>query len=215
MKLLVIICGHEFNIVNSENVKILNNFMVNFSEGNVEYCGISNNDDFHNYENIISFKYKVINPKRQFSKICDFITKYKSELNYDWFIKTRPDLKIIDMFDFNTFSDKAINARARMYVGPKKIKYGMSVNGEGRFKNIGDCAYDEREKEVRLDDCFFMFHNNVVQLGAFEPYPTIEIKGADEYYQTRTWIERGIPLNVIGFHIEITTYGVFSGHLNM
>ena len=49
----------------------------------VEYCGISYQDEFHNYESIISFKYKIINTKRQLSKICDFITDYKAELYYD------------------------------------------------------------------------------------------------------------------------------------
>jgi hypothetical protein len=32
---------------------------------------------------VISFKYKMVNPALQFTKICDFITKYKDELAYD------------------------------------------------------------------------------------------------------------------------------------
>jgi len=200
IKILVIICSHEFSIKNRDNIKVLNNFMVNLPNIKVDYCGISNINDFHNYENIIPFKYKVVNKNKQFSKICDFITDNKKELNYDWFIKIRPDVKLIEMFDFNLLSNKAINARARLYRGPKKIKYGMSVNGEGIWKNIGDCFYNNYEKEVILDDILYIFHNNVVKMGAFDKIPKTELE--NEWFHTKIWKNRKIDLNVI--HIYIT-----------
>ena len=229
MKILIILCSHEFNINNCDNVTRLNNFLVSLPGAIVEYCGISNTNDFHNYESIISFKYKVVNTKKQFNKICDFITDQKSELDYDWYIKFRPDIKIIELNDFNLLSDKAINARARVYNGPKKIKYGMSVNGEGVWKNIGDCFHDDCEKEVVLDDMMFIFHNNVIQVGAFDKIPyklvgdnewyqTNEWRihaGENEWYQTNIWKIRNIPLNVIGINLKITKHDCFSGDINM
>ena len=92
MKLLIIISSHELHINWSDNIKILNDYakLLNIE---VDYCGISNQDNFHNYEDIIKFKYKIINTKQQFSKLCDFITDYKSEMDYDWYMKIRPDMK--------------------------------------------------------------------------------------------------------------------------
>jgi hypothetical protein len=148
MKILVIICSQEMNINNSENIEILNNYLINIENSTIDYCGISSNNDFNNYENIISFKYKIINTKRQLSKICDFITENKNNLDYDWYIKIRPDLKLLENINFSMLSDTAINARARFYRGPKQIEYGMSINGEGGFKDVGDCYFDTIEKEI-------------------------------------------------------------------
>ena len=142
--LLIIICSHELNNIWIDNIKILDNYMK-LQNINVDYCGISNQDDFDNYKDIINFKYKIINNNQQFSKICDFITDYKSELNYDWYMKIRPDIKLLENINFNVLSENAINARARVYYGPKQIKYGMSVNGEGCWNNSGDCYYDDYE----------------------------------------------------------------------
>ena len=98
------------NSINSSNINILNNYLKKYEDSVVDYCGISNSDDFYNYENIISFKYKIINPKQQFSKICDFITQYKAELDYDWFIKIRPDIKLLEPINFEVLSDTAISS---------------------------------------------------------------------------------------------------------
>jgi hypothetical protein len=94
---------------------------MNLLDMQVEYCGISNQNDFHTYEAIIPFKYTLINTKQQFSKLCDFITDYKSELDYDWYMKIRPDINLLEQIPFNTLLDRAINARARVYFGPKKL----------------------------------------------------------------------------------------------
>jgi len=212
MKLLVVICAHEFNVKNCENIKILNDFMQGLINTKVDYCGISNIDDFHNYESIIQFKYKLVNTKRQFGKLCDFITDNKSELDYDWYIKFRPDVKLLTMFDFDTLSDKAINARARVYRGPKKIKYGMSINGQGCWINIGDYFYDETEKNVILDDMMFIFHHNIIKLGAFDKITHESFEYA-EWKLTSLYIQRNIELNVIGIHLENTKYRAISGDI--
>ena len=209
---LIIICSNDFDINSCDNIKILNDYMKN-SDIEVDYCGISSKNDFHNYENIIQFKYKIINPKPQLSKICDFISDYKSNLNYDWYIKTRPDIKLLENINFDILSNNAINARARVYNGPAKIKYGMSVNGEGGYKNIGDCHYAPREHGIILDDMFYIFHKNVIQKNAFNK---IIFNGREiEWVHTQLFNNRNIPLNVIGIYLYLTKWNAFSGNINI
>jgi len=217
MKLLIMICSHKLDIEWCNNIKILHDYMKLLNI-DVEYCAISNQDDFHTYETIIPFKYRIINTKQQFSKICDFITDHKAELDYDWYMKIRPDIKLLEQIPFDVLSDNAINARARVYFGPKKIKYGMSINGEGYWKNIGDCAYSKIEHYVLLDDALFIFHKKVLHMGAFEKiepfsgwWGTREV----EWTQEKVFKDRNISLNVIGIHLELTNHHTFSGHVNM
>jgi len=201
-----------FDLKWCNNIQLLNDYMK-LQDMEVDYCGISNQDDFHNYENIISFKYKIVNPKLQFSKICDFITDYKPFLDYDWYMKFRPDIKLLENINFNILSINAINARARVYYGPRKIKYGMSVNGEGCWANIGDCFYDVSEHDIILDDMLFIFHKNILQTNTFN-----KIKQAgyieNEWFQTAIFNNHNIHLNVIGYNLMNTKYGGFSGNTN-
>jgi hypothetical protein len=179
----------------------------------VDYSGISNQDDFHNYESIISFKYKTINTKYQFSKICDFITKNKSELDYDYYMKIRPDLKLLENINFDLLSENAINARARVYFGPKKIKYGMS-------KNLPECFYDENEHYIIVDDQIYIFHKKVLQNGAFDIIEFGSIRGwwgdiENECVHSKVFESRNIPINIIGINLEFTRDNSFSADLNM
>jgi hypothetical protein len=208
MKLLVILCSHEMDTKWKNNIEILKKYMDQL-EIEVDYCGISNQDDFDNYE--INYKFKIINTKRQISKICDFISMYNPE--YDWYMKIRPDMKMLENIKFNELSENAINARARVYFGPKKIKNGMSVNGEGPWKNIGDCYYCEEEKDIIIDDMFFMFHNNVVKMKAFDTI--IPESCSSEWTQTIIFKSRNIPLNIIGISLQNTKYNGFSGDINI
>ena len=186
-----------------DNIIILRDYMIDLD---VHYCGISSQDDFHHYESILSFKYKIINPKRQLSKVCDFISSM--ELDYDWYMKIRPDIKLLEMIPFPILSKEAINARARVYFGPRYIPYGMSINGEGIWKDLCDSHYDEIEHDIVLDDMLFLFHNNVKK--AFEPIHPDNDEG--EWQQTLLFNERNIPLHVIGIHLENTKYNTFSGN---
>ena len=212
MKLLIILSSGNFDEKYCDNIKCLNDYMKN-NGIEYDYCGISSKNDFDIYETIIQFKYKIINTKKQLSKICDFITEYKSELDYDWYMKIRPDIKLFDNIDFRMLPDNAINARARVYNGPRKIEYGMSVNGEGMWKNIGECHYADYENNIILDDQLYIFHKNIVKNNAFEIFPTSEKE--DEYLHTRVFNKRKIRLNVIGINLCLTKYGCFSGNINM
>lgn len=244
MKLLIIIVSHDFDVKYINNIVTFKKLFENVPDDiEIDYCGISNGDNFHNYENIITFKYKIINGNKQFTKLCDFITNYYNDLNYDWYVKIRPDIFVIEPIDFRTLSDNAINARARCYTGPKTIKYGMTVNGEGIWKNIGDCHYNDNETYVILDDQIFIFHNNVIKMGAFNREKECNMTNSvlnffainlnainlilkdnlfyrlsnieNEWTMTRELCERNIGLNVIGINVILTKYGTYSGHLNM
>jgi len=215
MKLLIILSGNDFDEKWCDNIKCLNDYMKN-NGIECDYCGISSNNDFDIYENIIQYKYKIINTKKQFSKICDFITDYKSELDYDWYMKIRPEIKLLDNIDFHMLRDDAINARARFYNGPRKIKYGMAVNGEGIWKNIGDCHYADNEDNIVLDDMIYIFHKNVVIIDAFEKIPiSMDYEHQNEWFHTRIFNERKIQLNVIGINLSMTKYDCLSGNINM
>jgi len=221
MKILVIIVSNEMNINYIDNLKIIDDYLKK-DENIVDYCGITSNDDFYNYETIVKFKYKIINSKQQLSKMCDFINQYKNDLDYDWYIKMRTDVKLLEPINFDILSNIAINARARVYRGPQKIKYGISVNGEGCWRNVGDCFYDEYEKEIILDDQIYIFHKNVINLGGFEifdPESVDELYAGLPHYQhewlhSNYWKFKNICLNIIGINLYLEKYGCFSGNLN-
>jgi hypothetical protein len=213
MKLLIIIIGHSFDPEWCYNIKQLKECMKN-NKLEIDYCGISSNNDFHNYEPIINFKYKMVNSKRQLSKICDFITEYKSELNYDWYMKIRPDVRLLDTIAFDTLDKHAINARARIYNGPRRIEHGMSVNGEGRWKHVGDCLYSTYEHDIILDDQVYIFHNSVVKNNAFEKFLE-PLFPEQELQHAQLFNKRKIPFNVIGINLCFVRNRSFSGHINM
>ena len=213
MKLLIIISSHKFDKAWINNIIILNNYIKMNANIEVDYSAISNQDDFHNYESIISFKYKTINTKYQFSKICDFITDNKSELNYDWYMKFRPDLKLLENINFDLLCENAINARSRVYFGPKKIKYGMSIN-------LREFHYDDNEHNVIVDDQLYIFHKNVVEKGAFDKIEAGSIRGwwgtiENEWVHSIVFESRNIPINIIGINLEFTRDNSFSADLNM
>jgi hypothetical protein len=214
MKLLIIILSHEFDIKYCDNIKILNDYIHQNSNIQVDYCGISNQNDFHNYETIIQFKYKIINTKYQLSKICDFITDYKSELDYTWYIKTRPEIKLLENINFNILSENAINARARVYYGPSKIKYGMSV-GADCLEYLKESHYDSYEHDIILDDMFYIFHNNIVQKNGFNKLDHWMIHPQNEWTHTEIFNNRNINLNVIGIYIYMAKHYSTSGNVNM
>jgi len=218
MKVLVIIISSIFEKKWSDNIKILDNLMKN-NGIDVEYCGISNQNDFFNYESIISFKYKIINTKLQLSKMCDFITDYKLMFDYTWFIKFRPEVELLENINFDLLSKTGINARTRSYIGPLKIKYGMSIGGSGIYNHINDCSYSLVEQKVILDDMIYIFHNNVVQKNAFNKINSFFLrmrKFQDEIFFSFLLNKRNISLNVIGINLNFKKYGdCFSGDLNL
>ena len=223
MRILVIISSHEMNIKHLPNIKVLYEYL---KEYNVSYCGISNTNDFNNYESIIKFKYKITNTAKQLNKICDFISHYKEKLTtkYDWYIKYRPDIKLLEPIQFDKLSTNAIKARARVYNGANQLKYGMSINGVGPWKNIGYCLYNEIEKDIVLDDQFYIFHKNVIINGGFEIFNPKNVAKwyisenkfmpwQHEWFHTNCWKSRKIQLNIIGMHLLFTKFNSYSGDI--
>ena len=161
MKLLIIIISDDFSKRWCNNIAVFKKYMEQITP-NIDYAGICSIDAFHNYEDIISFQYKIINPKKQFSKICDFITEYKNELQqYDWFIKIRPEVFLFENLPFDQLSSHAMNARARVYIGPRQILYGSSIGGIGSHITYYS-VYDTYEHDILLDDHIFIFHKNSI-----------------------------------------------------
>ncbi len=194
-----------------ENIKVLSNYLkeTNYT---VEYCGISSYDDFINYESVISFKYKFISNKKQLGKICEFITINQDNLSYDWYVKIRPDILLLEPISFNKLAHDSINARARSYRGSKKITHGMSINGPGKWNNVGSCFYDLNEDIKELDDQLYIFDNNCIKKGAFKPINVIAKE--EESLHTNTWKSRNINLNIIGINLFLTSHHVYSGDLD-
>ena len=189
------------------NIQILKTYMDDLeTKGHtVDYAAISSYEDISNYESVIPFKYKIRNLKKQLSKVCDFIKQTRYSLDYDWYIKIRPEVKLLDQIDFTTLSDTAINARARVYTGPKSIKYGCSVGGEGFSQHVNDVHYDPIEKKVILDDIMYIFHNNVIENGGFIKNQYTDLI-ENEWFHTNHWELKGIPLNIIGINMDFTRY---------
>ena len=93
MKVLVIIISRGMYKKNVNNIKKLkDSFDKNIQ---VDYCCISGENDFNNYENVIKLKYKIISKSKQLEKMCEFITDYKDELEelYDEVDKLKKQIK--------------------------------------------------------------------------------------------------------------------------
>ena len=218
MKLLVILISHAFETKWRGNVAGLRDCLARV-EGvtAVDYAGVSSHADFKNYDDLVPFRFTEVNPKRQVNKLCDFVSAHRAELEgYDWFVKTRPDIRLLEPPDFSAMAPGAVNARARAYVGPRKVEYGMSINGPGpnKFHRAGDCVYDPVERKVVLDDQFVVFPRSVVAQGAFDPVYFPPQVVADEWAQATVFNKRRIPVHVVGIRLELLKYGVFSGHLD-
>ena len=212
MKLLVIIVTNRMDINLKRNVIRLD-FLLRSEGHEVDYAGISSVDDFSIYEDIIKFKYKEVNTKYQLTKLCNFIEKNKYTFAYDWFIKFRPEVYLVEPIYFTNFCTMSINARARKYTGPKRIQYGLSVELPTIFS--------ETESLVEMDDQIFIFHKNLIDKGGFsgiELYHN-KITVENETVQTAFWNEIGVSFNIIPinalFMRDISWIGYRSGNINI
>jgi hypothetical protein len=214
MKVLVLFITKENNINFISNIILFRDLMNKYYD--IDYGCISSNNDFEMYDNIIDLKYKEIIPKQQLSKLNDFILLKKNELEikYDWIIKTRPDIKLKQLITFNNLSTNAINARARCYKGPKRIKYANSVGD--KYKYLKHCKYWilELEKNIVLDDQLFIFHKSI--LNKFKNIPENLIKewyfiplyndifpSEHEWVHNHYWRFCNVNLNVIGINLDV------------
>ncbi len=139
--------------------------------------------------------------------LSDFIISKKDELDYDWFIKIRPDIKLNQPINFNKLLMNSINARAREYKGPKSIYFGSSVETKYNTFNYGAI-----ESIKILDDQIFIFHKSILnkfQYITFLPenfYFTSRhglLKHEHEWVHTNYWKLCNINLNIIGIDSEL------------
>lgn len=203
MKILIILISNEMNKILIPNILNLKKYLDKLTDDMniIDYAGISSYNDFSNYENIISFKYKLVCQEKQINKLCKFITENK--LNYDWYIKIRPEVYLIDEIDFNKLEHSAINGRARKYIGSKKIKYGLSVGGKGQWSHIKDVKYNEDSEFIELDDQIFIFDQYVINSGGFLYDNLFDIVIQNETTQTNLWNKKNIKLNIIGINMRL------------
>lgn len=182
----------------------------------IDYACISSSDNFTNLNNLLNLKYKEIDSKKQLSKVCNFITKFKDKLDYDWFIKLRPEVQIFSRIDFEYLPKNTISARVREYLGPKKIMYGNSTSGPGWNQSINDCKFSNKEENIVLDDQLYVFDKQVINSNAFKTFDSENILkyariingkeapwGECEWVHTNLWKERKINLNLIGIQLKL------------
>jgi len=224
MRILVIIISDKMSESFFSHILIFDNYMKLLSNNHtIEYAGISSQDDFKNYEDIISFKYKMVNPKRQITKICDFISENKENLDYDLFIKTRPEIILLEQLNLDNLVENAVNARARVYIGPRNIKYGLSVGGRGIHSHIKDYGFDVNESHIVLDYEIIIFDKHIMNSGTYnlndyiKEYLDINDVVHNEYTMTRIYQSKETKINVIGINMILyknTNFFSFSGDIN-
>jgi hypothetical protein len=207
MNLLIVVVGNELEKKYQENMLILANMLKDHT---INWGAISSQDDFNNFDKI-DFKYKLVTKKKQVSKLCEFFSSTVTD--YDFYIKTRPDVQLLEFPDFKYILPGCINARAREYRGPKRITWGSSINGEGIWKNIFDCTFSESETHIVLDDQFFIF-DNTVKMRVFSK-PIVENDIETEWFHDEMYTLNEIEKNIIGINLCLQKYNVFSGHLNL
>lgn len=208
------------------NIQILNHYIQQLSkEYIVDIACISGRDDFENFDEILQFKYKVINPKKQLDKICDFVSECPE--SYDWYVKIRAEVILREQLDFSSFCKNSINARARVYNGPLSVKNGSAAGGQGYLDYIHAIHYSPELKEIILDDMLYIFHKNLVEKGGFRPITDEERGRKDwyftslwnqhEWYHTAVWKSRGIPLNLVSLNVNFghSSRHAFSADVNM
>ena len=203
MRILVMVVSGVDLMPYSKDLYTLQEFMTkHYSQDTVDYACITSSASNSICNDSIQFKYTEINSNMQLSKVCDFITKYKDQLNYDWFIKIRPEIQLLTKIDIDTLSTDCIHARAREYRGPRRIVYGNSVSGEGEHSSINASFYSDKEDIIALDDQIYLFHRNIIDMGGFVPFKTNELER--EWFHSNCWKSRGIKLNVIGVDVIFT-----------
>lgn len=204
MRVLVFIVSHEMDMDKLPNIQILKQFMDR-SGHEVDYAGICSKNQFHVYDSIVHFKYKFICEDKQLTKVCEFIKSFKSQLDYDWYVKTRPEIKLLEPINFSIMKPNAINARARKYIGTRHIKYGLSM--PSNFAAYKSVMYSPSNEQFVLDDQIYIFDHSIIAGGYFE---TEGIKSKylleNEWVHTEYWRLQNISLNVVGINLIFTKW---------
>jgi len=213
--ILLILASNELNPEFIPQIQELAKYVEHLSKKyTVDVACISSKNDFENYSKYLKFKYTHINADKQMSKVCSFISENKSTLNYDWYVKTRPEIVFADFetIDYGTLPNDSISARARIYLGPYKNDYLCSVGGKGDYEHIKGCFYRNKLETVVLDDIVYIFHKNIINQGGFAKLHSDGEK-EDEYFHSSTWSSRNIKLNPIGINVTLNRAGtvMYSG----
>lgn len=179
LKVLFIILADDLDSYFTPNIVILKKYIDDLSKKyTVDVSCVLSHDNFQVYQPILPFKYTMINPKSQFDKLCDFISLCDEK--YDWYVKIRPEIELLDQLNFENYCKQSINVRARRYIGPQKLLYATSVGGEGGFKYCGsENGFDTVVKKIIADDQIFIFHRNVIDTGGFLQLHPLEIYAAN------------------------------------
>lgn len=197
MRILIIFISDSMRQHLLPNIIHFKKYMYELSKYHeIDYAGISTIDDFHHYEEYITFKYKMITPKRQLSKMVDFINTYKDEMKYDWYVKMRPENYLMQQLCFHNLCKDSMNARARYYEGSKKILFGSSVEPDKVWPYPH--TYNTEYENVVLDDIIYFFHQNIIDLGTFQDLSLTGEELQCERFHTNIWKSKNIGLNVIG-----------------
>jgi hypothetical protein len=176
-------------------------------------------DEFKKYERILNIRHRFVSPKRQMSKLCDFVTQLTER--YDWYVKTRTDVELLEPFDsnfFSTLSQRSINSRVRGYIGPERVRYGNSMGGRWAEKWNEEAEHYSAELQSHVcDDQIYFFHDNVIRMGAFRPIINPNEPHEHEWFTTAIWMYRNIPLKMIGINVLFHHRDgpIPSGHVNV
>ena len=224
MRILVIIVSNTMNTIFIDHIKKIKEILIDHFEKNghiVDIASVSGKNDHSNYADVINIKHTHTNEKRQFAKLCDFLSTLDQP--YDWYIKIRPDIEILEPVHIDLLVEQtAIYARARVYNGPRSIPYGGSVGGRGPWDYLHtEFKYSETEQNVVLDDQIFIFHKSAVESGIFTTLTEEEKPDFAEWFFSRICKERGAILYPISIRAILHKYrnnekdfSVESGNIN-
>jgi len=224
-KILFMLTGAIMDSRYLDNIKILGNYIQKLSEEYaVDIACISGRDDFEVFDSILHFTYKVVTTKKQLDKVCDFVSECAE--SYDWYVKIRAEVRLLEQLDFASFCENSINARARVYNGPLCVKNGSAVGGDGYLNYVHAIHYSPELQEIVLDEMIYIFHKNIVERGfrrisdeerGCQEWYVGSLWNQHEWYHTAVWKSRGLPLRLVGLKVDFTHSGrhAFSADLNV
>ena len=165
---------NNWNSLNSIRDKLINPLKKYYT---LDIATVTSNKYNDNFENILGkAKYKITCEKPVMSKLCKLFETINYD-DYNWYIKIRPELTLMENIDLNTIKKcckNSVNGRVRHYFGPYiNIKNAVSIpnhqiiscqNSDINIKdwNRNDFKY---KKDVSLAPCslIYIFSNLVAK----------------------------------------------------
>lgn len=180
----------------------------NFTSSLVEFLPTEHTYDFvHLYNDsvnkeLVSIGISVHSP---YSRLCQMIEYLNVAKDYDYYIITRPCMKLKSKFDLDAYTGfDGIQSRVREYWGPESIKNGASLGGDLRnsikFKTF-------KRKKTRewfiMDDQFFIFPHSVRKQLKYEDWKHVS---SDQYcneWKLTEYIQRyNINFKILSIDID-------------